>query len=101
MMKRLAIIKISTILKMNFNFNIKDMPGAAKASIDQRTIARVCYHTVGLWPRMVSGCMEAFGIHGEPMKGKRVSYTWAAGDFQEIGEPPSCPVGRETSRFCR
>src|ERR1700733_12568288 len=33
------------ILKMNFNFNFKDMPGAAGQSIRSVTNARDCHHT--------------------------------------------------------
>jgi hypothetical protein len=38
---------LKMILKMNFNFNFKDMPGGAEASIRRVTNARDLHHTEG------------------------------------------------------
>jgi hypothetical protein len=43
-------MRMPLILKMNFNFNLKDMPGALGPSIRRRTTARDQDHTVGIRP---------------------------------------------------
>jgi hypothetical protein len=46
-MKAWSIYEYSAILKMNFNFNIKDMPGAQGASIRWVTSVRDLHHMAG------------------------------------------------------
>jgi hypothetical protein len=46
------------ILKMNFNFNFKDIPPSPNPSIRGLTTARDYDHTVELPHRMASGCSE-------------------------------------------
>src|SRR5579872_3190807 len=52
-MKAWSIYEDPAILKMNFNFNFKDMPRAAEPSIRWVTKTRDLHHTGKLWGGMV------------------------------------------------
>src|SRR5579872_5699944 len=52
-MKAWSIYEDPAILKMNFNFNFKDMPRAAGPSIRWVTKTRDLHHTGKLWGGMV------------------------------------------------
>jgi hypothetical protein len=49
---------LKMILKMNFNFNFKDMPGAAGASIRGVTNVRDPHHTGKYGIKRSSGCNQ-------------------------------------------
>jgi len=52
---------LKPILKMNFNFNFKDMPGAPRASIRRVTNARDRHHTGKFGIKRVLQCESCDG----------------------------------------
>jgi hypothetical protein len=57
-MKAWSIYEPSTILKMNFNFNFKDKPGSAEASIRYVTNVRDLHHAGKIWIKRNSRAVD-------------------------------------------